>query len=80
MWQYWGLASDPKSSGVVGWNYPNPTPAFELIQDYVSFYPAALACYIAGERVKAQPGKFYGGWITSEIVGPFKGEPGTAQW
>jgi len=77
--QYWGLASDPKS-GVVGWNYPNPTAAFELIQDYVSFYPATLACYIAGERVEAQPGKFYGGWITSEILGPFKGEPGTAQW
>jgi len=77
--QYWRLASDQKS-GAVAWSYPDPTPAFELIRDYVSFYPAALACYVAGERVKAQPGKFYGGWITCEIVGPFKGEPGTEHW
>ena len=77
--QYWALAINP-DQGVVGWSYPDPTPAFELIRDYVSFYPAVLACYVAGERVRAQPGKFYGGWITGEIVGPFKGDPGSAHW
>jgi len=76
---YWTLSSNPKV-GVVGWSYPDPTPAFEQIRAYISFYPAALACYVSGERVRAQPGRFYGGWITSEIVGPFKGEPGTEHW
>ena len=77
--KYWILSSNPKA-GVVGWSYPNPTPAFEQLGDCVSFYPAALVCYVGGERVLAQPGQFYGGWITSEIVGPFKGEPGTGEW
>jgi len=77
--QYWSLASDPKS-GLAGWSYPDPTSAFKRIRDYVSFYPAVLACYVSGERVSVQPGKFYGGWVTGEIVGPFKGEPGTGHW
>jgi hypothetical protein len=53
---------------------------FEKIRDYFSFYPAALACYVAGERVRPQHGQFYGGWITDEIVGPLKGETGTEAW
>ncbi len=77
--QYWKLAAQPET-GIVGWSYPEPRPNFEQIRDYVSFYPAVLACYVSGERVRAQPGKFYGGWITNEIVGPFKGEPGTGHW
>lgn len=77
--KYWTLSSNPKV-GVVGWSYPEPNPAFEQIRDYVSFYPAALTCYVAAERVRSQPGQFYGGWITNEIVGPFKGEPGTEYW
>jgi uncharacterized protein (DUF427 family) len=76
---YWTLASNSKL-GVVGWSYPDPTPAFLPIRDYFAFYPVALACFVAGERVRAQPGQFYGGWITWEIVGPFKGEPGTENW
>jgi len=27
-----------------------------------------------------QEGGFYGGWITSRVVGPFKGGPGTLGW
>jgi uncharacterized protein (DUF427 family) len=77
--QYWKLATGPQT-GVVGWSYPAPNPAFEKIRDYISFYPAALTCSVAGEIVRAQPGQFYGGWITAEIVGPFKGGPGTAHW
>ena len=50
------------------------------IRGYSSFYPAKVECYIGGERVQPQPGGFYGGWVTAEIVGPFKGEPGTAGW
>lgn len=77
--QYWSLLSDPKSI-VIGWSYPDPTSAFKQIRDYVSFYPAALVCFVSGEPVRAQPGKFYGGWVTGEIVGPFKGKPGTGHW
>ena len=63
------------------WFYPNPTPAFASLKDYVAFYPSRIeACYVDGEKVQAQPGDFYGGWITSEIVGPFKGGAGTWGW
>lgn len=76
---YWARASDPERV-VIAWSYPDPTPAFSPIRAYVSFYPAAVKCFVAAERVRAQPGKFYGGWITDEIIGPFKGEPGTQHW
>ncbi len=63
------------------WFYPSPTPAFSLIKDCVAFYPGRMsACFVDGERVEAQPGDFYGGWITSDIVGPFKGGAGTWGW
>jgi uncharacterized protein (DUF427 family) len=76
---YWALASgEPRVA--VGWSYPEPTQPFRAIRDHLSFYPARVECHVAGERVRPQPGAFYGGWITSEIVGPFKGEPGTEGW
>jgi uncharacterized protein (DUF427 family) len=63
------------------WSYPDPTPGFETIQGYVAFYPDLMdACYVDGEQVQTQAGGFYGGWITSDILGPFKGEPGTWGW
>jgi uncharacterized protein (DUF427 family) len=76
---------DPDGVGGIAeqaaWSYPSPTPAFEAIRGYVAFYPSRMdACYVDGERVEAQPGDFYGGWITKEIVGPFKGSPGTWGW
>ena len=77
--KYWNLSSNTEL-GVVGWSYPEHSPAFEQIRDYISFYPAILACYVSGERVRAQPGQFYGGWVTNEVVGPFKGDPGTEYW
>jgi uncharacterized protein (DUF427 family) len=77
--EYWGLKSDP-AADAVGWRYPNPTAAFKKIRDYVCFYPARLDCFIDGEQVRAQVGGFYGGWVTDEIVGPFKGEPETGHW
>ena len=76
---YWSLASHPKV-GRVAWSYPAPTPAFEAIKDYVSFYPSILTCFVAGERAHGQPGGYYGGWVTSQIVGPFKGDPETRHW
>ncbi len=64
----------------VAWSYPAPLPGFEEIAGYFSFYPARVECWVGEERVQPQPGGFYGGWVTSEIVGPFKGEAGTEGW
>ncbi len=64
-----------------GWYYPTPTPAYADLVDAIAVYPSAMdACTIAGETVQAQDGDFYGGWITSRVVGPFKGAPGTLGW
>lgn len=62
------------------WTYAEPLAEFTAIRNYLAFYPGRLACYVDGERVRAQAGGFYGGWITDEIVGPFKGEAGTSGW
>jgi uncharacterized protein (DUF427 family) len=63
------------------WYYPHPSAGYEALRDYVAFYPGKMeACYVDGERVQAQEGDFYGGWITQDIVGPFKGAPGTLGW
>ena len=64
----------------VAWSYPNPTPAFAALRNYLAFYPSRVECFVDDERVTAQPGDFYGGWITSRVVGPFKGGPGTFGW
>lgn len=65
----------------VAWNYPQPTPDFIAIREYYSFYADKMeACYVDNELVQPQLGNFYGGWITRDIVGPFKGGPGTMGW
>ncbi len=63
------------------WYYPEPQVGYELLRDCVSVYPARMdSCLVDGELVEAQAGGFYGGWITPNIVGPFKGDPGTEGW
>ncbi len=63
------------------WYYPDPTGQFSEIRDHVAFFAGLMdACYVDDEKVTPQPGGFYGGWITKDIVGPFKGGPGTAGW
>lgn len=64
----------------VAWCYPEPHPGFEALRDHVGFYPAPLDCRVDGLRVLPQPGRFYAGWVTPEIVGPFKGDAGTEGW
>jgi uncharacterized protein (DUF427 family) len=76
---------DVVGGGVVArraaWHYPSPTPAYAAILGHVALYPGAMErCTVDGEVVSAQPGGFYGGWVTSKIVGPFKGAPGTMLW
>jgi uncharacterized protein (DUF427 family) len=80
MARYWTVSTPSLRLEGVGWSYDDPLPGFEAIREHVSFYPGRVACYIDGVRVQAQPGGFYGGWITPEVVGPFKGGAGTAGW
>jgi len=62
------------------WRYDRPTPRFEPITGHLAFYAQKATCSVDGEPVAANDGAFYGGWITSKVVGPFKGGPGTAGW
>lgn len=63
------------------WSYESPAPGYEAMAGYVSFYPEQMeVCLVDGEYVQGQPGGFYGGWVTGEIVGPFKGAPGSEGW
>jgi uncharacterized protein (DUF427 family) len=62
------------------WCYPEPSGTFAALADHLAFYPALVECFVDDERVRPQPGRFYGGWITDDVVGPFKGEPGTQFW
>ncbi len=64
----------------VGWRYPDPYPEFADYAGWISFYPDRVRCTVNGEVVRPQAGGFYGGWITDDVVGPFKGEPGTSGW
>jgi uncharacterized protein (DUF427 family) len=78
---YWNVTANGITARDVGWSYPSPLPGFEPITDHVAVYAAAMeACFVGDEKVRPQPGGFYGGWITGELEGPFKGEPGTNGW
>ncbi len=78
--RYWSLRAPGARVANVAWSYPDPMPGFESLTACVSFYPARVECFVDAVRVTPQPGHFYGGWITPEVVGPFKGEPGTETW
>ncbi len=78
---YYDLEVGERMISKAAWYYPEPTEPFRSIRDFVAFYPSKMdRCTVDGEVVRAQAGDFYGGWITSDIVGPFKGEPGTGFW
>lgn len=78
---YYDLKVGEKTVKNAGWFYANPTKSFAEIKNFIAFYPSKMdACYVNDELVQAQEGVFYGGWITSEIVGPFKGGAGTLGW
>jgi uncharacterized protein (DUF427 family) len=79
---YWDLVTEgrPPLPGVA-WSYATPSTAYAALRDYFAFYATMVdECWVDEERVLAQPGNFYGGWITSHVKGPFKGAPGTMGW
>ncbi len=76
---YWALARD-ESLQMIAWNYPSPSQAFEPIKNYMAFYPGRIDCFINNEKVRPQEGGFYGGWVSDDIAGPWKGGEGTTHW
>jgi uncharacterized protein (DUF427 family) len=78
---YYDVVTENKRARRAAWTYPRPTQPFRALVDHLAVYPTAMdACYVNGEQVQPQEGDFYGGWITSRVVGPFKGAPGTLGW
>ncbi len=78
---YFDLVADGVVAARAAWTYPEPTPGFTALLGTVAVMPAAVeACRVDGEVVRPQPSGFYGGWITSRVVGPFKGVPGSTFW
>ncbi len=79
--RYADLVAGDRRAARAGWHYPEPRPGFESLVDHLAVMPGLVdACFVDGERVQPQAGGFYGGWITSGVVGPFKGEPGSSGW
>ncbi len=79
--RYWTLNVRGARSERAAWSYPEPTELFQAIRDYLAFYASRVnECWVGDERAHPQEGDFYGGWITSRIVGPFKGGQGTFGW
>jgi uncharacterized protein (DUF427 family) len=78
--RYLSIAAGDELLPRVGWWYPTPVSPYEAIAQCFSVYPGRVACFVDGERVRAQEGGFYGGWVTNEIAGPWKGTSGTSGW
>ncbi|KAH7293787.1 hypothetical protein KP509_28G042300 [Ceratopteris richardii] len=78
---YWTVDVNGKRAERIGWSYERPTPSFLALAHHIAFYCFPMdACYVGDEKAQPQPGNFYGGWVTSKVVGPFKGAPGTMGW
>jgi uncharacterized protein (DUF427 family) len=77
---YWTVKVAGQMAADVAWSYETPNARFAAIKSHLAFYPSVFECYVDDERVTPQPGGFYGGWITSDVVGPFKGIAGSSGW
>ena len=78
---YWSLQAGAHDVSNVAWTYERPKPGYEAIAGFLAFYAGRVdEAWVGEERATPQPGRFYGGWVTARIVGPFKGEPGSEDW
>lgn len=77
---YWHVTDGNRKAHNAAWAYPDADARYGAIAGYLAFYLGALGGYVDGEQAQPQPGGFYGGWVTRDVVGPFKGEPGTQGW
>ena len=79
--QYWDVRAGGARAPRAAWSYPEPSPAFLALRDHIAVYPRAMeTCWVGDIRVTAQPGGFYGGWVTPNLTGRIKGAPGTEHW
>ena len=79
--RYFNITFNGKTAPRAAWEYPHPNKAYRALKDHVAVYAHLMdTCYVNDEMVHAQEGDFYGGWITANIVGPFKGGAGTWGW
>jgi uncharacterized protein (DUF427 family) len=79
--RYWSIRAGGRVAEGAAWSYPNPRPAFAAIRDHLAVYAGPMdACFVGDEAVTPQPGGFYGGWMTKDLQGPFKGGPGSMGW
>jgi uncharacterized protein (DUF427 family) len=78
--QYWTIVAGGRQLSRAAWSYPEPAAPFGALCDHVAVYASVAECFVDGEPVRPQDGGFYGGWVTDEIVGPWKGGPGTGGW
>lgn len=79
--RYFDVWVGDRRAEAAAWSYPKPVATYAELRDYLAVYVAAMdECLVDGERVEPQPGDFYGGWVTSKVVGPFKGVPGSWGW
>ena len=79
--RYWDICHGALCAARAGWSYPDPVAAFAELRDHVAVYAGPMqACFVGDEQVTGQPGGFYGGWITRNLRGPFKGVPGSMGW
>lgn len=78
---YWSVSIPGHESPNAAWSYESPSPSYAVLRGHLAFYATRVdECWVGDERVVPQPGDFYGGWITSNLRGPFKGAPGTRHW
>ena len=78
---YLDVVSPGRTAARAAWTYRRPDPGYEVLGGHISLYPGQMDLVtVDSERVRAQDGGFYGGWITDRVVGPFKGAPGTRGW
>ncbi|MEM8996456.1 MAG: DUF427 domain-containing protein, partial [Acidobacteriota bacterium] len=79
--RYFDVVAGGRRAAASAWSYPSPSASFPELRDHLAFYAASMdECWVDGERAEPQPGGFYGGWVTSRVVGPFKGVPGSWGW
>jgi uncharacterized protein (DUF427 family) len=78
---YFDITVNGKRAPRAAWEYPQARKGYEMLRDHIAIYPALMeAVYVDDERIESQQGDYYGGWITSNVRGPFKGGPGTRGW
>ncbi len=78
---YWSLRVADRFAENAAWSYPDPDPDYRALREHFAFFAGRVdACSVGGRPVAPQPGDYYGGWVTSGVVGPFKGGPGSEDW